>query len=111
LKNKYSAVFSSLSIAAKAGKVKSGEFQTDEAIKSGRAFLVIAASDASENTRKHYRNQCDYWEIPYYEFGTKDELGRCIGKEFRSSLAIISEDLADLITKKINGLVDNGGSL
>ena len=40
---------SMLGIAAKAGKVASGEYQTEHAVKSHKAFLVIVAEDASEN--------------------------------------------------------------
>ena len=39
-------------LAAKAGKVVSGEFATEKAVKTGKAFLVITARDASENTKK-----------------------------------------------------------
>ena len=39
-------------LAAKAGKVVSGEFATEKAVKTQKAFLVIIAQDASENTRK-----------------------------------------------------------
>ncbi len=45
-------VLSMLGIAAKAGSVASGEFSTEKAVKEGRAWLVIVASDASENTQK-----------------------------------------------------------
>jgi ribosomal protein L7Ae-like RNA K-turn-binding protein len=34
-------------------------------------------------------------------FGTKEELGRCIGKEFRASLAIVDENLAKAVEQKL----------
>ena len=34
-------------LAAKAGKVVSGEFATEKAVKTGKAYLVITAQDAS----------------------------------------------------------------
>ena len=34
-------------LAAKAGKVVSGEFATEKAVKTQKAFLVIIAQDAS----------------------------------------------------------------
>ena len=43
-------------IATKAGKVASGEFMTENAVKSGIASLVIVAEDASENTKKKFQN-------------------------------------------------------
>ena len=39
-------VLSMLGIAAKAGGVASGEFSTEKAVKDGRAWLVIVASEA-----------------------------------------------------------------
>ena len=90
-----------LGIAAKSGNVVSGEFSTEKAIKTGRAFLVIVSEEASENTNKMFANMTEFYEIPMYVFGTKEELGRCIGKEFRASLAIIDENLANAVEAKI----------
>lgn len=42
-----------LSIAKKAGKVASGEFMTENAVKSGGAALVIVAEDASDLSLIH----------------------------------------------------------
>lgn len=83
-----------LSIAMKAGKVASGEFMTENAIKDGSACLVILAKDCSDNTKKKFRNSCSFYEVPYIEIEDKEELGRCIGKEFRASLAITDEGFA-----------------
>ena len=42
-----------IGLAQKAGKIVSGEFATEKAVKTGKAALVIVAGDASENTKKH----------------------------------------------------------
>ncbi len=39
-----------IGMAMKAGKVASGEFSTEKAVKEGRAWLVVVAEDASANT-------------------------------------------------------------
>ena len=44
-----------LGMAAKAGKIESGEFSTEKAVKGGRGRLVIVAEDASDNTKKCLR--------------------------------------------------------
>ena len=90
-----------LGIAAKSGNVVSGEFSTEKAIKSGRADLVVVSEEASENTTKMFENMTEFYEVPMYVFGTKDELGRCIGKEFRASLSIIDENLANAVEAKL----------
>ena len=90
-----------LGIAAKSGNVVSGEFSTEKAVKSGTAYLVIVSEEASANTNKMFTNMTDFYEVPMYVFGTKEELGRCIGKEFRASLAIIDENLANAVESKL----------
>ena len=90
-----------LGIAAKSGKVVSGEFSTEKAVKTGHAYMVIVSEEASANTNKMFTNMTDFYEVPMYVFGTKEELGRCIGKEFRASLAITDENLAIAVENKL----------
>lgn len=90
-----------LGIAAKSGNVVSGEFSTEKAVKTGHAFLVIVSEEASANTNKMFTNMTEFYEVPMYVFGTKEELGRCIGKEFRASLAITDENLANAVENKL----------
>ena len=90
-----------LGIAAKSGNVVSGEFSTEKAVKTGHAYLVIVSEEASANTNKMFTNMTDFYEVPMYVFGTKEELGRCIGKEFRASLAITDENLANAVENKL----------
>ena len=92
---------SMIGIAAKAGSVVSGEFSTEKAVKTGKAYLVIVSEEASANTCKMFSNMTDYYQVPMYLFGSKDELGRCIGKEFRASLAIVDERLAKAVESKL----------
>ena len=86
-----------LSLAMRAGKVVSGEFKTEESVKSGQARLVILAIDASENTKKKFENMCDFYEVPIRVYAEKEELGHFIGKEFRASVAVTDEGLANKI--------------
>lgn len=94
-------VFSLLGLAMKAGKVVSGEFSTEKAIKTGKAFLVIVAEDASDNTKKAFSDSCSYYQVPFTIYGTKDELGHGIGKQMRASLAVMDEGFGREIAKKI----------
>lgn len=98
-------VLSMLGIAAKSGSVVSGEFSTEKAVKDGRAYLVIVAADASENTQKMFRNMTDFYEVPMYLYGEKETLGHFIGKEFRASLALINEGLAHSIEDKLKQML------
>ena len=94
-------IYSLLGLAMKAGKVVSGEFATDKSIKEGTAMLVLVSGDASDNTKKKFSNSCEFYEVPRFFFGTKDELGHAIGKEMRSSLAITDEGFAKNIIKHL----------
>lgn len=90
-----------LGIAAKSGSVVSGEFSTEKAIKDGKAYLVIVAGDSSDNTKKMFQNMTDFYGVPMYQYGDKEILGHCIGKEFRASLAVTNEGLAKSVEDKL----------
>lgn len=94
-------VLSMIGLAAKSGKVVSGEFSVEKTIRSGRSYLVIVSEEASENTRKKFDDMTKYRGVPMYLYGTKEALGRCIGKEFRASLAITDENLAKAVEQKL----------
>ena len=94
-------VLSLIGLATKAGKCASGEFMTENETKSGKAALVIVAEDASDNTKKKFRDMCKFYEVPIYFYGDKDTLGHAMGKEFRASLAILDEGFAKGIRKQL----------
>lgn len=94
-------VTSLLGLATKAGKVSSGEFMTEKMIKSGKAYLVMIAEDASDNTKKKFQNMCDFYEVPIYFFSEKVSLGHAMGKELRASLAVVDEGFAKAIKKQL----------
>ena len=95
-------VLSLIGLATKAGKTASGEFLTEREVNSGKAALVIVAGDASENTKKKFRNMCDYYKVPIYFYEDKDTLGHAMGKQFRASLAVLDEGFAKGIRKHLD---------
>lgn len=97
-------VLSLLGLAKKAGKAVSGEFSTEASVKSAKAFLVIVSQEASDNTKKKFRNMCAYYGVPFYICGTKEELGRCIGQEFRASVAVTDPGFSEAIRKQLADL-------
>ena len=50
-----------IGLAQKAGKVASGEFSTEKAVKEHKAYMVIVADDSSDNTKKNFKNMCEYY--------------------------------------------------
>ncbi len=97
--NKPDKVLSYLGLGAKGRNIVSGEFSVEKSVKSGKAFLVIVATDASDNTKKMFHNMCEFYEVPIAEYGTKDRLGHAIGNEARASIAVLTQGLADGIQK------------
>lgn len=98
---KSSKALSLVSLATKAGKTASGEFCTEKEVKTGMAALVIVAEDASDNTKKKFKNMCDFYEVPIYFYGDKDTLGHAMGKEFRATLAVTDAGFAKGIVKHL----------
>lgn len=90
-----------IGLATRASKAVSGEFMTEKSVKTGHAYIVIVASDASDNTKKMFRNMCTYYQVPLYIYGTKQILGHGMGKESRASLAITDENFANAVEKKL----------
>ena len=90
-----------LGLAQRAGKVVSGEFSTEKAVKAGKAKLVIVADDSSDNTKENFSNMCYFYNVPVFYYGDKEELGHCIGKEFRASLAVVDWNFAKKIMEHL----------
>ncbi len=98
---KQDKVLSLIGLATKAGRTVSGEFMTEREVKSGQAALVIVADDSSDNTKKKFRDMCEFYKVPIYFYGDKDTLGHAMGKEFRASLAILDEGFAKGVLKHL----------
>lgn len=95
-------VMQTLGICSKAGKAASGEFQCEEAIRKGVAGVVFVSKDASDNTYKKFKNKCEFYHVPFYMLScSKEELGRAIGREKRSCVAVTDEGLAGVLMKNL----------
>ena len=81
---------------------------TEKTVKGKRACLVLVSEEASENTKKDFRSMCEYYKVPMYIFGEKEALGRAIGKESCTSLALTDEGFAGQIVGLLENM-QNGG--
>lgn len=99
-------VLSMLGLATRSRNLVSGEVATENAVKSGKAWLVIVPTDASDNTVKKFKNMCEFREIPFFQYGTKDTLGHAMGKQERSSLALTDEGFAQSIQNRLEQLME-----
>lgn len=81
-------IYSFIGLARKAGRVAAGDFAAESAVKRGKAACVILARDASPNTANKFSNCCSAKGVRLLRFGQKSELGRILGREAYSVLAI-----------------------
>lgn len=98
----FKQILSLFGIAMKAGKLVSGEYLVEKALKEGKAYLVVIAEDASGNTKKHFSDMCQYRSVPIRFWGTKEEIGKTIGKAYRASIAVTEEGFAKSILRKVD---------
>ena len=92
-------VLSYIGLATRARKSVSGEFSVENSVRKGKAKLVVVSEEASENTKKKFRNMCEFYEVPLYILSDKETLGHAMGKEFRASLAVQDWNFAEAIRK------------
>ncbi len=95
-------VYSLLGLCMRAGMLVSGEFMVEKAIRADKVKLVIVAEDASDNTKKKFRNMCNYRKLELMIYGDKSSLGAALGKEIRASIGITDENFAKNILSKID---------
>lgn len=103
-------VFSLLGLAAKAGKTASGGFSVEEAVKSRKAHIVILANDAQYNTVKKFTDKCRHHNVPLRFYGSREELGRAVGKETRACVAVTDRGFAQSLLKKLQDAEQVTGS-
>lgn len=101
---KQDKVLSLIGLAQRAGRVASGEFATEKAVKSGHAAVVFVAGDSSDNTKKMFKNMCTFYKVPIYFYSDKETLGHAIGKQFRASLAVTDMGFRNTIVKNMEAL-------
>lgn len=89
-----------ISLANKAGMVKSGTDTVISEIQAGHAKIVILASDASENAKKLFRDKCSYYQVPLEILLSREQISAALGKE-RSVVCILSDGFKNLLMKKI----------
>ncbi|MFZ4454193.1 L7Ae/L30e/S12e/Gadd45 family ribosomal protein [Salibacterium aidingense] len=82
------SIYSFLGLAAKAGKVKTGDHTVLEEIRKQSLSLVLIAGDASPNTKKKFKDKSSYYQVPCYVTGDRDGLGRAVGKGSRVIIGI-----------------------
>lgn len=97
-----SRIYQMLGLCQKARKLAAGEFAAKQAVLDKAAYLVIVATDASDKTKKLFHDKSSYRNIPCVEWGTKEELGKILGKEQRAVVALLEENFANKVETMIS---------
>ena len=101
MKTNEDKIYSFLGLATRAGKIVSGDDSTLLELKRGNVKLVIIAQDASDNTKKLFKDKSSYRNINYVYFSNKLQLGYAIGKAPRAVLGVKDINFANKILELI----------
>jgi len=86
-----------LGISKKRGVLWEGRKAVLRNIKKGK--LLIVASDLSPKEKERFKNLAERFRIPFLEYGSKEELGKILGRRPVGVLLINSLEMANQILK------------
>ncbi len=89
-----------LGLAQKAGKAASGDYAVRSALKSGKARLLLVATDAAPNSKKDMYYMAELAGVEVLELLNRDELGWAVGKAKRTAIAILDNNFANMLRNK-----------
>lgn len=94
-----------LGLMRRANALQAGESNTGEAVRGGRAKLLLLASDASDNARKRAESfvggrSCLLLPLPF----TKEELGGALGQGACAMAAVTDLGFANALVKRLREL-------
>jgi len=87
-----------LSMAARARRILSGAFVVEEALKRKQGTYLLLAADASEETKTKFTRMAAQQHVPTAELLTMQQLGHCLGKEYRAVAVLIDRGFADRLS-------------
>ncbi|HBQ64798.1 MAG TPA: 50S ribosomal protein L7ae [Clostridiales bacterium] len=93
-----------LGLAAKAGKLVSGEEMCLRMIHKGKVRCIIMAEDASSNARQRLSKACSAAGIRCLTYGNKASLGRHIGKEIRAVVGVMDGNFSKRLMELVTGV-------
>ena len=92
-----------IGLAMRAGKISFGTDSCLEQIEKKKVKLVFIANDASERTKKIFKEKCKEQQIETCVELSIQDLSKAIGKENKAIIAIRDLNFANAMKKIING--------
>lgn len=91
-----------LGMAMRAGKLVTGDETVLKSVQQGKAKLVIAAGDASDNTKKKFRDKCATYNVKLVEAFDRITIGDAIGKSERVLIAVTDAGFSKSIVQSLS---------
>lgn len=92
-----------IGLAMRAGKISFGTDACLEQIEKKKIKFLFLAMDASDRTKKVFREKCKEAQISIYEGFTIENLSQAIGKQNKAVIGIKDINFAKEIQKIISG--------
>ncbi len=93
---------SMLSLAQKAGAIKTGDYAVSYCIQERLTKLVLLAKNSGHNTMKKFANKGDFYDVEIVTCHSKEILSWAIGKDNVAVLAITDENFSKKILQILN---------
>lgn len=88
-----------LGLAQKAGKLASGDYAVNSALKTGKVKLLLIARDCAENSRARLVYLCEQQQVEFRDVLSRSQLGAAIGKAQRTAVAVLDDNFVKMILK------------
>ena len=99
----YQKLYGSIGLATRASKLVAGTDACIESIENKSIKLILIAEDASERTKKIFKEKCSIFNIPIYEIDKIENLSKACGKVNKAVIGIKEKGFAESIIKIIVG--------
>ncbi|BAS27536.1 L7Ae/L30e/S12e/Gadd45 family ribosomal protein [Limnochorda pilosa] len=101
MKTGLEGALSMLGLARRGGRVVSGDRAVLAACKSGQAQVILLARDASENTRRRFREAAARAGVAVQEVGDKVRFGEALGQSPRAVVAVTHRGFAKAVVERL----------
>ncbi|WP_053957393.1 L7Ae/L30e/S12e/Gadd45 family ribosomal protein [Inediibacterium massiliense] len=90
-------IFSFLGLAQRSGQLVTGEDTCTLYAKKKAIQLIIIPQDASENTKKKFKDMANHRNIPFLIYANRESLSKAVGKSNRTVYGIKDKGFATKI--------------
>lgn len=95
-------IYSMLGLCMKAGKIVAGMDVCLDNIKNQKAFLIILAEDASDNTKGKIQSVASEYNVECACYGNIEKLSNAVGKFNKAVFAVLDDGFGKKLLQLIN---------